>query len=344
MSSFLQRRVPDSLYSLLRLALKTSSALPQHLDNLSREEWSGLLDLSKQQAVAGLVYEGLSKLSPEMLKNMPGSIGSAFILETDKITRGNELVLSVTGTILKLIKDNNLSATIMKGPAVGVFYPTPEHRTPGDIDVFCHPKHFPLLIALLNKETGLAPDGTRHCNIRGIDIDIHTHFFDFEATGEDYPPVPSPYATLLMLSSHILKHAMGPGVGLRQICDMAMAYKVLQGQYDLSKLRSVYSSHGLLKWNILLSDYIALRLGFDTGLSESPCSDISSLESIILSGGNFGHYKASRSKVLSGSDGRRKANTLVQFASHLPFALQYAPKQFIFYLKSLAKGNWPFRP
>lgn len=351
MNSYPASKVLASFYSLLRLALGTTSILPQELEDLTHfggKEWSGLLALSRQQAVVGLVYEGLSKLSPEVLKSMPGSIGSAFILETDRIVRGNEVVLSVADTIRKVIEDNRLSATIMKGPVVGAFYPAPKHRTPGDIDVYCHAKHYELFMKLISslseEKLHRAPDGSWHHKIQGIDIDIHPHYFDFEIPGQMFPPVPSPYATLLMLSSHILKHAMGPGVGLRQICDMAMAYRFLQGQYDLTQLRTLYKTHGLLRWNILLSDFIALRLGFNTELSEKAPSDISTLEKIVLRGGNFGHYKASRSKVLSGSDGRRKADTLVQFASHLPFALQYAPRQLIFYLKSLAKGNLPFRP
>lgn len=344
MGSCKQTVSPTLLYPLLRLALQTTPEVPVELEALTEfgeDQWAELLTLARQQAVVGLVYDALSRLSVHMDLDMPDSVSTAFMLETDRIVRKNKSVSDLADTLLNVLQENGTSAILMKGPAAGAFYPVPEYRTPGDIDLYCQEKQCPQILYHHMDSSCIVPasDGSWHCQIRGIDIDIHTHYFDFESAKLAYPPVPSPEATLLMLSSHILKHAMGPGVGLRQLCDMAMAYRALDGQYDRGQLRALFQSHGLLKWNILLDDFIALRLGVDIRLSEKPPADISPLEKIVLSGGNFGHYNASRAAALAKGDQARKTDTLLRFARRLPFALRYAPRQYLSYLTTLAKGN-----
>lgn len=331
------------LYSLLQVALGIVSDVPDARVQ-SGEDWSGLLALSRRQAVTGLVYDALSKLSPEYLHDMPAGVGTAFMLETEKIVHCSRMVSSLADQILDVLRENGIRAVLMKGPSVGTYYPHPEYRTPGDIDLYCPAEqHLPAMDILSRRmdAAGIyrAADGSRHCRIQGIDIDFHARYFDFESTGKAYPDVPSAYATLLMLSSHILKHAMGAGVGLRQICDMTMAYSALSGQYDMARLRALYQSHGLLKWNVLLGDFIAQRLGMGIGLSENPPGDVSFLDKVVESGGNFGNYHSSRASALSGSERIRKVDTLLRLAGHLPFALRYAPGQFHTYLRLLVKGN-----
>jgi len=344
MGSCKQTVSPTLLYPLLRLALKTTADIPQELNVLSHwgeEAWAELLTLARQQAVVGLVYEALSTVADQRPVDIPDAVGTAFMLETDRIVRKNTDVSLLAQSILDVLQQNGIPAILMKGPAAGAFYPVPEYRTPGDIDLYCQAEQcLPVLCLHMDPaDHAPAPDGSRHCRIRGIDIDIHTHYFDFESAKLAYPPVPSPEATLLMLSSHILKHAMGPGVGLRQLCDMAMAYRALSGQYDRGQLRALFQSHGLLKWNLLLAGFIEQRLGVDIGLREKPPTDLSSLEKIVLSGGNFGHFNASRSAALAKGDQARKTDTLLRFARRLPFALRYAPRQYFSYLASLTKGN-----
>lgn len=63
-----------------------------------------------------------------------------------------------------------------------------------------------------------------------------------------------------MLSLHILKHAMGPGIGLRQLCDLAMALNT--PGYNPELLRHYFSRNRLKAWNNMLSSFITERLPF----------------------------------------------------------------------------------
>ena len=340
---------PTLLYALLRIALNTSRDIPPELSALSDfrpEDWDGLISSARHQAVSGLVYDAISSLSPILSLKIPKETGAALMIETDAIVRKNKTVSLLAEQVLDMLKENK--ATVMKGPAVGAFYPHPEFRSPGDLDLFCPIGRPDRILSTLQQKLDpgsrepvhrVKGDDSWHCKIRGIDIDLHRHYFDFETPGRTYPAVSSPDATLLMLSSHILKHAIGPGVGLRQICDLAMAYRSLSGQYDWTELCRTFRSHNLLKWNLLSGHFIQMRLGVSPGGEEMPSPDISPLEHIVLSGGNFGHFNASRTFALSRNRIYRKSDTLLRFIRNMPFGLRYAPEQYCSYVSSLVKGN-----
>lgn len=339
------------LYALLRVALNTSEEIPQEVSALSAfhyEDWIHLISVARQQTVLGLVYDALSSLSDILPLDIPNTIGSALMIETDAIVRNNKTVSLLAERVLNILKEHDLPAIVMKGPVVGAFYPHPDFRSPGDLDIYC-PMGQPFrVLSLLQRNFDpnnnekihyIKADDSWHCKIYGVDIDLHRHYFDFEMQGMSYPTIPSPNATLLMLSSHILKHAIGPGVGLRQICDMAMAYKALSGQYDWTELHGVFQSHGLHKWDLLLCSFIKLRLGVAPQRRDFLDMDISPLEKIVFSGGNFGHFNPSRTLALSRNEKCRKKDTLSRFIGKMPFALKYAPKQYCNYISSLFKGN-----
>ena len=152
-----------------------------------------------------------------------------------------------------------------------------------------------------------------------------------------------------MLSAHILKHAIGAGVGIRQCCDLTMALQALRGQYDPAALRDLFRRTSTLRWNRLLFSFLADHLGLadDSGF---PFADerVSSepLLRIVLEGGNFGHYAEARNSAIKAGAGgdpvatrRRKRNTLGRFLHRLPFSLRYAPRETLATMLSLARGN-----
>lgn len=89
----------------------------------------------------------------------------------------------------------------------------------------------------------------------------------------------------------------------------------------------------------MLCSLIKERLGVDAGLFELG-SSFAPLERIILSGGNFGHFRPGRQKALA-SEGqfRRKLDTAWRILCKLPFALRYAPREYFSYTASLIRGN-----
>lgn len=106
---------------------------------------------------------------------------------------------------------------------------------------------------------------------------------------------------LLMLNSHIMKHAIGRGVGLRQLCDMARAYHTCHQTIDYKHLTKLYHDAGIEKWSILLHTFLVRHLGLPS--DEQPYKNLEHIDTeplyaIILQGGNFGLHHANTPKQL----------------------------------------------
>ena len=357
--------VVEQFFVLLRSGLydKRIDSFPE----LTEGEWESILSIAKEQTVTGMIYSGVNNL-PENYK-VPESISLRLMLESSRIEKRSYKVLSVCKELFSLLRDNGLHPIVMKGPSVAKFYPKPSLRESGDLDLYIRKEEFEKAVTILGEASFTLPDGSLHYNWKGVDIDLHRHYFDLHVSEDKLPKVPSPYATLVLLSSHILKHCMGPGIGLRQLCDMAVAYRSLcdekvfqnenmgkSGPVDKEVLLSWYEKAGILKWNALLSSFLKENLGgdgypfndengdgsgngsrctFDGKALPSP----SPLLEIVLEGGDFGHHAVEREAALGRGPLRRKINTAWMYLKKVPFSMEYAPDELMEELGELAFGN-----
>lgn len=297
---------------------------------MDARHWNALAALARKQTVLGIFYQGLSHLPQGYV--LPEGFLMQLVAEVGKVETQGKKINQVADRLLKEFQAAGLHPVLMKGPSVARFYPAPLLRECGDIDLYITPEEFDKAVGLAGEVTP-APDGSVHYKREGIDIDQHRHYFDIH--GRQLPAIPSPEATLLMLSGHILKHCMGVGIGLRQLCDMAMAYKGLDVPKE--QLRKCFHDAGLERWNQLLFSFLNKYLGaeplYDTLPSPEP------LMKIVMEGGNFGHHSKARKASLHKSAFRRKLGTAGLILRRLAFSLRYAPKEFLPMVGELLKGN-----
>ena len=317
------------LFPLLRAAIYEKA--PEEFPVLDKGQWESLIATARQQTVTGLLFQGVSLL-PEGYP-LPEDIMFTLVAEAGRIRARSRKVASVAMALMEKYRSWGLHPVVMKGPAVARFYPDPLLRESGDIDMyFCHDE-FKRAVELSGKTVKVG-DGSPHFKSDGIDIDLHSRYFDVHC--RNLPEIPSPQAMLLMLSSHILKHAMGPGIGLRQLCDLAMAYRRLE--VPAGEVRKCFADAGLEKWNILLFSFLEDNLCaeslYDKTVPTAP------LMQIISGGGNFGHYAIKRDKVLKAKPLRRKIDTVRRYIVRLPFSLRYAPRELFHSIGDLLKGNF----
>ena len=156
------------------------------------------------------------------------------------------------------------------------------------------------------------------------------------------PEPGTPEATVLMLSAHILKHAIGPGVGIRQLCDLAVAWLALKPELDTSAIRTLFRRTGTYRWNRLLFSFLEENLGLNGSPFEGERVQTGSLKTIILEGGNFGHHAEARKDALRAGNRRRKLNTLSRFLRRIPFSIRYSPRETFATVWTLIIGNMRF--
>lgn len=297
---------------------------------LSPEQWGELLKMAREQSVSGLVCQALQKAPPEA--SVPEEILFKMVSETVRIVRAGGQAAVAEGKALSRFAA--LSPIVMKGSRCAARYPDPKMREAGDVDLYIPPESFPEAVGLAEDVT-LSPDGSFQYREEDILIDVHSAYFDLHPHRKHpFPPVPSPEAELLMLSAHIFKHAAGPGTGLRQLCDYALALDAYSG--DREALSALFRQAGLGRWERLLESFVSEYLARD--LRKGPVS-AAPLRRIVQKGGNFGLYTRSRLRSVRRSAFRRKLDTALLYLSRLPFSLRHAPRETLLHLRDLAAGN-----
>lgn len=331
--------IPTLLLPLLQSALR-DAPIPGEvlaaLRALDEKGWASLLETAEQQTVTGLLYLAAGKF-PEDLP-LPESIYWELMKRVNILSNRSRRMAALEGEILSMLAAAGLHPLVMKGSTCAARYPAQELRTAGDIDLYLPEGEFlPAEEALraAGYATKTSLDGSVIADVQGILIELHGSYFDWSAPAAAFPPVPSTEAELVMLSAHILKHAYGVGVGLRQICDFALAWRQYTGNREA--LEQCFERLGLGKWNRLLLSFIQAYLDPSIMLAR-PVSPAPLLR-IVSQGGNFGQYAHGRQSRLSGSLLFRKADTALRLLARLPFALRYAPREALAMLRERTLGN-----
>lgn len=330
-------RLSEEFLYLLRKALRQAQG-PEVLADADESVWRAIATIAVEQKVSGLIGDAVSGLPEEIA--IPDEQFLFFVAEKEKAAMQGRKMAATSQAVVGMFEAVGLHPLVMKGPSTSRFYPKPELRSYGDIDLYFHKEEFGKALELVRSESGfkMAGDGSFHFKKDGVDVDVHDRYYDLHRPEESLPEVPSPEANLLMLSAHAMKHACGTGVGIRQICDYAMACRALEGQFDPQRLLEIFKKAGLRKWNDLLASFISQRLGI-----EVPCCKVVSdtpLLRIIEEGGNFGHYASGRDKALEKSEAGRKADTVKRFLKRIPFSMKYAPSETLRTVASLTVGNF----
>lgn len=240
---------PLSDSSLLQIA-REDEAVVEWLRDCS---WKSLFDLSKEQCVYGILADVLTKckgdveVSRDVLLNW---IGLVMRLEQRNM-KMNRMVISLFGKLRSL----GLHPVLMKGQAFAQNYPNPLHRVCGDIDVyFKQDSDCETAIGWAIRVGGQSHKGNESAwehkhfavNLQGLEVELHYQMCRFEnprlqqrlqniidhefsvsepyyvrIEGEEIETVP-PTLSVLHQLMHITRHLLEAGVGIRQICDLAV--------------------------------------------------------------------------------------------------------------------------
>ena len=361
---FIADRMHTALLVLLRAGLWERQPEDLSCFPLAEEDWKQLYAEACRQTVTGITFQALKYLPDEALPPEPLMIRWA--AETDAIERRNSKMNEVLGNLYSAFTEKGLHPVLQKGQGVALFYEYPMLRECGDIDLyFNNEKAWRAALSFVQSQgirVSRQADKSIYYTYKGVTVEHHTRLFDlynpllqryamrlerengFRRTTlpeqpETWITVPSPLLNLLLLDLHILKHAVGRGIGLRQLCDMARACSVLHDDTDPDEMKAISRKFGLTEWNRLLHAFLTDSLGLpavclpylETAPSGQPLADI------IWRGGNFGRYGKGYDPHLKGW--RRKCSTARSFARNIGFMAGYAPKESFWILMQLMKGQ-----
>ena len=337
----------QALFALLQAGLwgrfdeAAASAFP-----LSAGEWERVFTLARQQTVTGIAFRGLDFLPEEAAP--PMGIMAKWMAHADRIEQSNRVMNETVARLYGHFASAGVEAVLQKGQGVAAMYPEPLLRECGDIDLY-FPGHDGVSDPLAGIDGAVRerqPDDSWSYVVDGIIVEHHTDLLDIQSprakryvkrlieekgfekvvTGDGVEVlVPAPEVNLLLLSSHILKHAFGVGIGLRQFCDYAVARRYYEGRVNEEEMREIWRMTGLEKWQDLLEGFLVKKTGV--------------LLDIVLKGGNFGVYSKDRENA-SHARWVRKMQTFRSLAGNVRFAFRYAPREWFWTIVQLLGGQF----
>lgn len=337
----------QALFALLQAGLwgrfdeAAASAFP-----LSAGEWERVFTLARQQTVTGIAFRGLDFLPEEAAP--PMGIMAKWMAHADRIEQSNRVMNETVARLYGHFASAGVEAVLQKGQGVAAMYPEPLLRECGDIDLY-FPGHDGVSDPLAGIDGAVRekqPDDSWSYVVDGIIVEHHTDLLDIQSprakryvkrlieekgfekvvTGDEVEVlVPAPEVNLLLLSSHILKHAFGVGIGLRQFCDYAVARRYYEGRVNEEEMREIWRMTGLEKWQDLLEGFLVKKTGV--------------LLDIVLKGGNFGVYSKDRVNVPR-ARWARKVQTFKALMGNIGFAFRYAPGEWFWTTMQLLGGQF----
>lgn len=301
--------------------------------------WEPVLELGREQAVMGLLLRGIAQLPEDQRPS--GSLAPILQAWETAFASANVRYARVQAALLKRLSEAGLHPVVQKGTEAAKYYPDPSIRQVGDIDLYLPGDEYRRARALF-PDARKASDGAVVFVIEGVTVELHPRYYDIHLPASKLPAVGSPCGEVLLLSSHIFKHAMGPGIGCKQLCDLTVAMTRLDGHYDKLELSQVLKAAGLLRWHTLLCSLLVADFGLDHGccLPDFEPVDPGCLRRIVRASGNFGMADERRRRSRQWSTFGKKAATAVAFLRRLPFSLRYGSRETLATIWGLAAGNF----
>ena len=177
--------------------------------------------------------------------------------------------------------DNGVEPILLKGQGIAQYYPNPDFRQCGDIDLYVGKQYFEkaceVVKALATENDMATVKHTRkhfHIYLGKVPVELHLYsdvyypkrldriYQEISDAGISIAPVevelagypvktPSVNFNIFYIFNHLWHHFIADGVGLRQICDLCVLLHRFHGQIDYNYLRNVLERMGLMKqWKI----------------------------------------------------------------------------------------------
>ena len=259
--------------------------------SLTGEEWQMLLDLARGQNMVSLVYDALAQTTlwePEDKNPVCASFHrEAQLLMIRQVRSGVEFEKDY-----RSFRELGVEPIVVKGIICRDTYPNPDLRPSADEDFLVKPDEFMILDSFLIRkgfirdkempERGI-PDEMGYIDpARNLYYEIHTQLFKDSKAFGDYNKIfedaneHSVCVTvagvrfrtldltehLFFLLTHLLKHFIHGGVGVRQACDLFTFSRKWSEQIDWEKMRGWIASYGLETFWMNLLELGQRVLGF----------------------------------------------------------------------------------
>lgn len=344
----------ENLFLLMKSALWNDELSTRSIRDV---DWGELYKLANEQCLVGIVADTFRYLSIEQCNRDERLRWLAYVVRLEKKNQEmNLLVGKLFGKFCKM----NLSPVLLKGQAFAANYTDPQHRQCGDIDVyFKNRKDCETAVAWaakIDKSAAVSPENKRErkhftFSIGSNVVELHYLMCLFENSwlhqrlqqiideefdnskpyfveieGEQIETVP-PTLSALHQIIHISRHLLEAGIGLRQICDLAMFLDKHHEVIDKERLNGYLEELQLMtiarSLGYIMVKYLGLKEEKVPFEVDAQFADFILQE--IFEGGNFGKKKVEYREKSKGL--RRKLQSVYYFYMRCKLYKPLMPKE-----------------
>ena len=234
-------------------------------------DWQELYTFASKQAILGLCFDGIERLSKEYseelkLNPIERQLLMALMSKAQQIRRQNMKVNAVAGKLFSMLREDGLRCCILKGQGNALMYPNAYSRNPGDIDVWVNASR-EQITEYVKKHFEIGEDIRYHHLETSLDgVPVELHFFPCtmnnpvnnarlqkwfkrnadlqysnvvslpDGTGEI--AIPTKAFNVIYQLTHLYHHFFDEGIGMRQIIDYYYVvcdfYKVYQNSSKIT--------------------------------------------------------------------------------------------------------------
>lgn len=299
-------------YELIHVALGQRDSLSK---NPSDQEWAALFEIAEKQAVAGIAFLALEKLS-QIGQKPSFPLLYEWIGLSEQTRHQNQIVNQRCKDITRLFSEAGYNSCILKGQGNALMYPEPMARTPGDIDIWVYGKREEIT-RFVKQRCPEAFEQYLHIDFPIYDdVPVEVHYTPgrllapkynkrFQAwcgyyERKDNQPIddsfgfniPTVEFNVVYQMVHIMTHFFVEGIGLRHFIDYYYVLKELHRKGSSENYEKLFEYFGMIRFaqGVMWLEKEVIRLE-EEFLIVSPDERIGK---VILKemeeGGNFGQY------------------------------------------------------
>lgn len=316
----------DTFFALLQAGIWGQEAKVTDIP----QNWPEIYNIAQQQSVLGVVFDGINTLPKSKMPKH--DILFNWYANVCNIESCNKLVNRDVASLTAYFDKNNIAYRLMKGQGCASFYPNPLHRQSGDIDIFVGEEQYERAKETIRqKDTTIEKESLYDAHFAWGDTMVEMHRMEtmfysqrlnkhlqsicrkeewiesVSITVADkqvmlFNPTFNVYYTFV----HLYHHFLQLGVGLRQLCDLALMLKTFEKEIDWVKLQHYLEEIGALRaWNTfygLATEHMGLKLEHvPYWMTNYSNKDVQCILADILTVGNFGkHGKSLKKRSFNG--------------------------------------------
>lgn len=256
----------------------------------SDDEWLAIYRMAVRHGVLAVAWDGVKLLPADA--RPPQRLLLQWGVNVERIEQCYHRQMSVISRLAAFYGKHGLKMMVLKGYALSLFYPVPEHRAYGDIDIWLY-GHQPEADKAIAAEWGISvDDGKEHHTtfaVDGVMIENHYDFVNMKthasnmrterllkryasergssaAVGAAEVDLPSVRLNSLFLLRHAAVHFAAINIELRHLVDWAVFVACNHEEIDWPGLHADAEAVGMAGFLDCLNGLCIERLGVDAAL------------------------------------------------------------------------------